>query len=62
MVGAIIVIFLLIEAIFVVYISLEKRIKELEKSVQELKIEANDDEEKFKKFKTPEGLFTNKRK
>lgn len=62
MVGTIITIFLLIEAIFVIYISLDKRIKELEKSVQELKIEANDDEEKFKKFKTPEGLFTNKRK
>lgn len=62
MVGTIILIFLLIEAIFVVYTSLDKRIKELEKSVQELKIESNDNEEKFKKFKTPEGLFTNKRK
>lgn len=62
MVTATLIIFLLIEAIFVVYIALDKRIKAIEKSVQEMKLESANDDSKFEKFKSPEGLFTNKRK
>lgn len=58
MVATIIVIFLLIELVALCYWSLDKRLKELEKSVQELDVE----EDKFKEYRGANGLFTNRRK